>query len=91
MLFLIEYDRRRGRIVTLRTFEATERADAANARLDLELELNRSGTEREVVLLEAATESALRRTHRRYFEGLSTLTSVPEDSSPDDRTVPDRK
>jgi hypothetical protein len=44
-----------------------------NTRLELELELNRLGKEREVVLLEAASEQALRLTHRRYFEDLSEL------------------
>jgi len=28
------------------------------------------GTEREIVLLEAVSETALRRTHQRYFESL---------------------
>ncbi len=73
MLFLIEYDRNRGEIVTLRAFAASETKDADNARLELELELNRQGREHEVVLLEAASERALRRTHRRYFENLSEL------------------
>jgi hypothetical protein len=77
MLFLIEYDRQRGQIVTFRTFDDSERRVAENARLELELELNRVGTEREVVLLEAATEEALRRTHRRYFEDLSELVNSP--------------
>jgi hypothetical protein len=43
----------------------------------MELELNRLGIEREVVLLEADTEEALRRTHRRYFEGLAELLNAP--------------
>ena len=73
MLFLIEYDRSRGKIVTFRAFDESETKDAENARLDMELKLNRQGTEREVVLLEAVSEQALRRTHRRYFENLSDL------------------
>ena len=77
MIFLIEYDRSQGRIVTFRAFDDSARQAAENARLQLELELNRLGTEREVVLLEAATEQALRRTHRRYFEDLSELVNSP--------------
>lgn len=77
MIFLIEYDRASGNIVTLRAFEVSERQEAEESRLHLELELNRSGTEREVVLLEAASEKALRRTHRRYFEDLSELVNSP--------------
>ncbi|HLL73487.1 MAG TPA: hypothetical protein VK363_18750 [Pyrinomonadaceae bacterium] len=77
MIFLIEYDRARGEIVTFKTFNDSERQNAEEARLEMELELNRQGTEREVVLLEAATEEALRRTHRRYFENLSELVNSP--------------
>jgi hypothetical protein len=77
MIFLIEYDRTRGEIVTFRTFDDSERRTAEDARLELELELNRLGTDHEVVILEAATEEALRRTHRRYFESLSELVNLP--------------
>jgi len=73
MLFLIQYDRNQGEVVKIQKFDDSEREDAENARLELELELNRLGTEREVVILEAASEEALRRTHRRYFEDLSEL------------------
>lgn len=77
MIFLIEYDRSRGRIVTFEAFNDSARQKAEDSRLQLELELNRLGTEREVVLLEAATEEALRRTHRRYFEDLAELVNSP--------------
>ncbi len=77
MIFLIEYDRNRGEIVTFKTFDDSERQNAEDSRLIMELELNRLGTEHEVVLLEAATEEALRRTHRRYFEDLAELVNSP--------------
>jgi len=77
MIFLIEYDRTRGQIITFETFDDSERRKAEDSRLEMELELNRLGTEREVVLLEAATEEALRRTHRRYFEDLAELVNSP--------------
>ena len=77
MFFLIEYDRNRGRIVKLEVFEDSERQKAEDSRLEIELALNRRGIEREVVLLEAATEEALRRTHRRYFENLDELVKSP--------------
>ena len=73
MIFLIEYDRDRGDIVSIKSFADEERRTAQESRLRLELELNASRTEREVVLLEAASEKALCRTHRRYFENLSQL------------------
>lgn len=73
MIFLIEYDRPQGHIITLKTFDDSERRTAENARLELELELNRSGIDHEVVLLEAASKDALLKTHRRYFENLSQI------------------
>ena len=68
MIFLIEYNRPEGRLVTFRKFNDSARPDAEKSRLDLELDLNRKGIDHEVVLLEAASEGALRLTHRRYFE-----------------------
>ena len=66
-------DRDSGKMVTFQTFDDSERETAESARLELELELNRRGVEREVVILEAASEEAVRRTHRRYFETLEEL------------------
>lgn len=77
MIFLIEYDRDRGRIVTIRSFKDSERKRSEELRLQLELDLNQKRIDSEVVLLEAATEQALRRTHRRYFENLTELTTTP--------------
>ena len=68
MIFLIEYDRPTGRMITFKTFEDSKREEAANERLEIELDLNRRSLDHEVVLLEAENEGALRRTHRRYFE-----------------------
>jgi hypothetical protein len=82
MLFLIEYDRNRGRIVTIRSFNDSNGQSAEESRLQLELELNLKGTDNEVVLLEAATEEALRRTHRRYFEDLTELNTAPGSLTP---------
>ncbi len=73
MIFLIEYNRPEGRIVTFTVFDDSERLKAENSRLDLELDLNRRRQDHEVVLLEAASEEALRRTHRRYFEDASQI------------------
>lgn len=73
MLFLIEYDRKRGEVVTLKTFSDSERQITEDARLEMELMLDALGVEHEVVVLDAASEDALRLTHRRYFENLSEL------------------
>ena len=73
MIFLIEYNRPEDQLVTFQRFQDSERLKAQNARLDLELDLNRKGVDHEVVLLEAASEERLRRTHRRYFEDLRQI------------------
>jgi hypothetical protein len=73
MLFLIEYDRPSGTLVQFRKFEDTERQAAQNARLELELKLNREDLQREVVILEAPSEEAVQRTHGRYFKELPEL------------------
>ena len=75
MIFLIGYDRRKGQLVTSHTFEDSERKQAQDALLELELSLHGRGIEREVVLLEAASEEAVRLTHGRYFESLEQLAS----------------
>lgn len=75
MIFLIEYNRPSGKIVTSRTFGDTQRHIAQEMRLSLELDLNRSGIDHEVVLLDAENEAALRRTHRRYFEDIHGILS----------------
>lgn len=73
MLFLIEYSREQGQLVRLDAFPMPRRAEAENARLELELALNTRGVVHEVVILEAASEEALRRTHRRYFDDVSAI------------------
>jgi len=71
MMFLMEYNRSAGLLVTFRRFD--DAAQARQAQFALELDLHRKGIEHEVVLLEAESEAAIRRTHRRYFEDLPTL------------------
>lgn len=73
MLFLIEYDRLRGEIVSMATFADADRRDADEARLQLELCLRREAAKREVVIMQAADEDALRRTHARYFKSAHAL------------------
>lgn len=68
MIYLIEYDRPRGHLLTLKAFDDVDRVTAEDARLEMELDLHRRKIQHEVVLLEASSEEALRRTHRRYFE-----------------------
>jgi hypothetical protein len=69
MIFLIEYNRPKGQIIRIQEFRNSERSKADRIRLQIELELNRrEEVNHEVVLLEASSKEALRRTHLRYFE-----------------------
>ncbi len=81
MIFLIQYDRHKGRIVSMQSFSDSDRKQAQDSLLTLELQLNQNGTDNEVVLLEAESEEAVRRTHRRYFEDLSELLNPPSSIS----------
>ena len=67
MIYLLHYDRANGSLVSLEEFPSTQREQAMNARLELELDLHHKGLQHEATLLEAASEAALRRTHGRYF------------------------
>lgn len=73
MVFLIEYDRSSGTLVQFQEFDESQRDVARHARLDLEVRLNREGSEHEVVILEASDKEALKRTHLRYFKDPSEL------------------
>lgn len=68
MIFLIDYERKGGRMRLFKSFKAEQRAEAQRERLEIELSLNGSRGSREVVLLEARDEQALHRTHQRYFK-----------------------
>ena len=81
MIFLIEYNRAEGRIVTFKPFDDADRVKAEKLRLDIELDLSRKSIDNEVVLLEAASEEALRRTHRRYFEDASKIRQSISDNA----------
>jgi len=79
MIFLIEYDRRHGKIVQLREYADSERSRSEESRIELELEPQMA--ESEIVLLEASSEEELRRTHARYFETPSELMTADSDDS----------
>ena len=74
MIFLIEYNRKAGSLLNFVSFGDSLRPEAEGSRLSLEIRNLTAGIENEIVLLEAASESDLRRTHRRYFEPLEDLT-----------------
>jgi len=64
-------------MISIESFSDSERSKAQDLLLKLELQLNQNGSDREVVLLEAESEDALRVTHRRYFEDLSEIIKTP--------------
>jgi len=68
MIFLIEFNPRTGERVTYRQYDDSQRREAYDEQLKIELDLNRKGIRHEVVILEAENEAAMRRTHQRYFE-----------------------
>jgi hypothetical protein len=80
MIYLIEYDRQVGKLISSKKFDSADRMKAEAQRLTLELELLSRKISREIVLLEAISEEDLRKTHRRYFkdleEGLEELAST---------------
>ena len=83
MLFLIEYDRLCGEIVSMTTYANDQREQVDEARLQLELRLRRGAAKREIVVMEAANEEALHKTHARYFKSAEALVpSAPRISAP---------
>jgi hypothetical protein len=76
MIFLLEYDRSRGKLVSIYSYADAERRTAENDRLERELELHRNRLQREIVLLQAESEGALRETHRRYFDDIAALVAA---------------
>jgi hypothetical protein len=54
-------------------FEDADRGTAEDLRLERELSLHRKGVKREIVILQAASEDALKKTHGRYFFDIAAL------------------
>lgn len=95
MIFLLEYDRSAGVLVSISSFDVDCGDKAYAKRLELELKLLKEGVQREVVLLEAESEDALRRTHNRYFRGVKELIDAGDEdvrsTADDERTRAKRK
>jgi len=83
MIYLIQYDRKRGIIREQRPFHTRDRAFAERERLAIELEFRRSAVPYEVVLLEAADEETLKRVHQRYFKSPSEIVESVLQPEPD--------
>ena len=77
MIFLIHYDRQSSKLVNISEFEDEARDLVSKARIELELSLiGRSG--QEVVVLDATSLIALRKSHSRYFSSYQELGSSPK-------------
>ncbi len=73
--FLLRYDRNRGILESMERF--TDSAEATSRRFEMELAyLGQPSIE--VVVLSAASEDDLRRTHSRFFRSLQQLTDQLE-------------
>ena len=83
MIFLLEYDRKQGKVRKLQSFHSTDRTFAQRERLVIELDLRKSGAPCEVVLLEASDEETLRRSHQRYFKSPRELVESMMDAEPE--------
>jgi len=81
VLYLIDDDPRSASLIEMRAFTDGQRELVQNP-LDLELAKHARGEMQEIVLLEAAEDAGLRRTHGRCFATLETL------AAPGDRTGP---
>lgn len=73
MIFLVHYKRTESKLVSIKAFASNELRDASKAKTDLEISLLGSGSDFEVVLLEAESEEILRESHSRYFRTLDEL------------------
>ncbi|HSV66029.1 MAG TPA: hypothetical protein VLJ59_09025 [Mycobacteriales bacterium] len=85
--FLLVLDRSAGRLLSL--VEHPTRAGALQARFDTEKQ-HRQDPSIEVVVLTAASEQALRRTHARYFDDVRQMASGGLRHVPEARPVADR-
>ncbi len=73
--FLVVYNQLSGQLLELTRYEAGKRDEALGARFAREL-MERDHRHIEVVLLGAASEDALRRTHARYFHTAAEIAAT---------------
>jgi len=81
MIFLIEYDRPKRSLVRFKSFDDSMREEVQKFRLQIEFDLRSQQIEHEVVLLEAVSEEALRKTHRRYVEDTRQIGEAIRDNA----------
>jgi hypothetical protein len=84
MIFLIDYDRKQGKLKDLKSFPDHQRPEAQKERLHIELSARDAvlSGKREVVLLEADDIGILYRTHQRYFKTPKDIVESMLDGDP---------
>jgi hypothetical protein len=84
MIFLIDYERKRGKLKGLKCFPDHQRPEAQKERLHIELSARDAvlSGKREVVLLEADDIGILHRTHQRYFKTPKDIVESMLDADP---------
>ncbi len=76
MIYLIAYDRKIAKVLSLDEFPDAERVRAQNLRIEKEIAAHNSHQSLEIVLLEARSKDTLRRTHAKYFGSLDSRQSM---------------
>jgi hypothetical protein len=66
MLFLVHYDRKQNKVLSLKEYQDEERVLAYQDRLSMEKLYARANDAQEIVLLEAVNKEQLRQTHPKY-------------------------
>jgi hypothetical protein len=75
-IFLLVYEPATGRLLQFKLYDEASRGLAQADRLRIEKNNAQAGLTREVVVLEAVNEEALRATHGRYFKSASELAAL---------------
>lgn len=71
--FMLKYRKSKGLLESIREVDAANLNAARRERLELEFESLQRGGDLEIVLLTAASEETLRKTHSRYFKTTAQL------------------
>jgi hypothetical protein len=78
-IFLLIYDRDIRKLLLTEEFTQEQRPLAMRARRDAEIAAIREGRKQEIVILEAESLDALKRTHGSYFYTIQELTEKLRD------------
>lgn len=71
MYFLIEYSRKEGKLIKIKEFQSV--LDAKTAKLESDIKSLENNLTSEVVILEAESIEALKKSHGRYFGDIRSI------------------